>query len=608
VGDRATAIAWPFRKVGDVVGRYRLVERIGRGGMGVVYRAFDPELDREVALKLLRPDLMKSVEERTRLVREAQAMAQLAHPNVVAVYDVGVADSVWIAMELVRGVTLRDWVAAGARGTQAIVDALAQAGRGLAAAHAVGIVHRDFKPSNVMVGDDGRVRVMDFGLASASTPTMGTPDAADSSGSSRVAFDRSGSLEQSLTASGIVVGTPAYMAPEQHTGDPVDARADQYALAIALWESLCGRRPFGGESIETLIDAKLVGVERAPADVPKHVGRALARALAPDPSARFADTAAFVAAFATPPRRRGLGAAVIAVGVVGFAASAWLLDGARGRSCPAHERAGTIWGARRDALETVAGSEAVRRIDERVSALIHVHEEGCRSANADDVAPGLLEARQRCIDARWAELDVVADAWSRPPSPTPLTIDAVLNGLASPTACIDAVRPALVVPSDPAKLERIRAIHVRLAEANAIAALGRPDQALEEIAELPAAAEALGDVETNAFVERMLGTLNGQMGRPDRAEPRLVRAFELASEAGLDDLATDLAIELVRVVGVDLGRRDDADTWVRHARRSSIARATAGRSAGSRTSAGSSSRSRTGPSKRGHITSARWRC
>ena len=222
--------------VGQQLGRYKIVERLGAGAMGVVYRAEDRELGRDVALKQLhRPD----AELTDRLVREARSMAQVNHPNVVAVYDVGVLEGItYIAMELVTGQSLRQWQEM--RRVNELLEAYLAAGRGLAAAHAAGIIHRDFKPDNVLVGNDGRVRVTDFGLAASRSETVGSAGR---------------SIEDiNLTTSGSVLGTPAYMAPEQFSGGNVDARTDQFNFCVALHEALYGQRPFPGKTFDELSD------------------------------------------------------------------------------------------------------------------------------------------------------------------------------------------------------------------------------------------------------------------------------------------------------------------------------------------------------------------
>ncbi len=232
------------RQVGKTFGKYTLVDRIGAGAMGVVYRAEDPQLNRKVALKLLHKpdeDLAK------RLVREAQSMAQVNHPNVVHVWDAGTSDNTtYIAMELVTGSSLRAWQQEK-HTVPEIIEAYAAAGRGLAAAHDAGIIHRDFKPDNCLIGKDGRVRVTDFGLASARPSDDGTTPE-----------------ELELSSSGMVLGTPAYMSPEQFTGGNVDPRTDQFNYCVALYEALYGERPFKGKTFDELGDNVCDGKVRPP--------------------------------------------------------------------------------------------------------------------------------------------------------------------------------------------------------------------------------------------------------------------------------------------------------------------------------------------------------
>ena len=260
---------------GAKINRYVVEHELGRGGMGVVLAAYDPELHRPVAMKLVRPE-QNDPEGRARLLREARAMARVAHPNVVTVFDVGEGPDgqVFVAMELVDGMSLRATLHTP-RPLAKTLDLFVQAAKGLAAAHAVGLVHRDFKPDNVLVGRDGRVRVTDFGLVrglgdggeAPLTLAKGTP----------------------LTATGALLGTPAYMAPEQHVGAPADARADQYAFGIALFEALVGVRPFPTASLAATSDAKLKE-QRLPwpasSPVPAEIRAAVDRALARDPDKR----------------------------------------------------------------------------------------------------------------------------------------------------------------------------------------------------------------------------------------------------------------------------------------------------------------------------------
>jgi serine/threonine protein kinase len=228
----STSLVGVNAPAGKRLAHYTLVEKLGAGAMGVVWKADDPKLGRQVAVKVLRSAGQELTE---RLVREARSMAQVNDPNVVTVYEVGEADdgTTFIAMELVSGKSLRAWQTKEKRSIPAIVEAYIAAGRGLAAAHAAGIVHRDFKGDNVLVGDDGRIRVTDFGLAAAKPTTGAAPPQIG---------------DVNLTTSGSVLGTPAYMAPEQFTGGNVDPRTDQFNFTVSLYEALYGERPFEGKT------------------------------------------------------------------------------------------------------------------------------------------------------------------------------------------------------------------------------------------------------------------------------------------------------------------------------------------------------------------------
>jgi serine/threonine-protein kinase len=261
------------------VGRFEVVRKIGQGGMGIVYEAYDGTLDRRVALKLVRfadADDGGRVA-RTRLLREAQAMAQVADPHVVPVYEVGEhGDEVFIAMELVEGETLSAWLGRAPRTWREALAMYVASGRGLAAAHARGIVHRDFKPDNVLVGRDGRPRVLDFGLALMRREEAARPGADDAPA-------------HGLTATGALMGTPQYMSPEHFRAQNVDAQSDQFCFGVALYRALFGVFPFEGTTLIVLGDRVCSGDVRPPpaSEVPPAVVHAVIRALSPDPDARF---------------------------------------------------------------------------------------------------------------------------------------------------------------------------------------------------------------------------------------------------------------------------------------------------------------------------------
>jgi serine/threonine protein kinase len=267
---------------GDTFGCYEVIEPIGQGGMGVVYAAYDRDLDRRFALKLIRRDITKGAEAETlraRFMREAQAMARLAHANVVHVYDVGVwNDQLFIAMEWIDGMTLSQWLRERRRDWREVLRMFLAAGRGLAAAHAAGLVHRDFKPDNVMIGRDGSAHVTDFGLARS----------AGESGSSSAASSPDSPLFRDLTSTGLIIGTPGYMAPEQLRGEATDMRSDVFSFCVALYEALAGVRPFVGRSRKELLDA-IDGGKLEPGHidgVPRELRRALAQGLRAAPDER----------------------------------------------------------------------------------------------------------------------------------------------------------------------------------------------------------------------------------------------------------------------------------------------------------------------------------
>lgn len=289
----------------NLVGRYKVVRHLGEGGMGVVYAAHDAELDREVALKVIRHNPSDADELSARLRREAQAMAKLSHPNVAHVYEVGEHDgAVFIALELIDGPTLRQWLAQAPRTPAQIVAMHVQAGAGLAAAHEVGIVHRDYKPDNVLVGRDGRPRVLDFGLARAPELKRGVVDVAALTGSYK-----DGATSQTLTRTSMRLGTPAYMASEQWSGGATDGRTDQFAFCVALFEALYGRRPFVGKTLVELASAVESGELARPeaiAGLDAEVVRAILKGLDPDPSQRHASVAELLERLriGSMPRRR----------------------------------------------------------------------------------------------------------------------------------------------------------------------------------------------------------------------------------------------------------------------------------------------------------------
>ena len=316
----------PVLSIGDRVGRYLVLSTLGSGGMGHVFAAYDPQLDRKIALKVLRANLGANAKEaRARLKREAQAIAQLNHPNVVGVYDVGTTgdgEDVYIAMEFVEGDTLTTWLKRWPRTWREILEVFHQAARGLMAAHSVGLLHRDFKPDNVLVGGDGRVRVTDFGLARS---LFGIDDSGRGPTSPDALPRPDGSpLQVDLTATGTVLGTPRYMPPEQLMGPNIDARSDQFSFCVALYEALYGEHPLPGKtSVAMLEEGKAALPPPEGTRIPSSVAKAVMRGLAKDRTQRWPTMAALVSEL-TPPvhHTRGRTAAFAMAGVIVLGAAA----------------------------------------------------------------------------------------------------------------------------------------------------------------------------------------------------------------------------------------------------------------------------------------------
>ncbi len=282
----------PARREGaTTIGRFLLLRKLGEGGMGEVFSAYDEQLDRKVAIKVLQSAYAPE-ETQKRLLREAQALARLAHPNVVAVHEVGQVDGdVFVVMEHIDGTTLREWQNHEPRSAEEILDAYRMAGHGLAAVHAAGMVHRDFKPDNVMVDRKGRVRLLDFGLAHARGLATGEKvEMAEAL--------RQGALQSELTVEGTIVGTPAYMSPEQFLGEVIDARSDQFSFCVALFEALYQTSPFPSKTPGMLVVPAMAEGPIPPPpreDIATRVRDALLRGLSRDPADRFASMEALLA-------------------------------------------------------------------------------------------------------------------------------------------------------------------------------------------------------------------------------------------------------------------------------------------------------------------------
>ncbi|HKE15134.1 MAG TPA: serine/threonine-protein kinase [Kofleriaceae bacterium] len=558
-------VRFPAPPPGQPIGRFLVVKELGAGAMGLVLSAYDPVLDRKVALKLLQQEGASDTAGRQRLLREAQAMARLAHPNVVTVFEVGTVDqAVFLAMEHVDGSTLKQWLAASRRSWRAVLAAFAAAGRGLAAAHAAGIVHRDFKPENVLVGADGRVRVGDFGLASA---PPGQRFSASTAAVAPPAMDGSASLTQD----GSLIGTPLYMSPEQHQGAPADVRSDQFSFCVALVEALYGQSPFAGESYAVYADEVLAGRVRPPprgADVPAWLRAVLLRGMSTDPAARHPSMDALLAELAHDPsaRRRRIAAALGIAALAGLAVYGLIgwRRAAAASPCPA--RAATVAGWDRSIRGQVeAAFRASRRpaapaalarvesaLDQRAAAITWMRRDACEATHVrGEQSPELLDRRIQCLDQRVSEVRAMTRLLARPDDElVDHAVEAVL-GLGPVDACADsaALLAAVPPPSDPAVRAKVEAARHRLADLDALVMAGKYNPALAAARAAAGETAALGYAPLHAEAVHRLADLQLRMGDMEAARASFEEAVAAAGAARDDNTFARAVATLYHVIG-----------------------------------------------------------
>ena len=539
------------------IGRFVVVQRLGAGGMGTVYGAFDPELDRRVAIKVLHGSGEASHEA---AVREAKAMAKLTHPNVASVYEVGLhEDRTFVAMEHVVGADLRGWVRARDRGLDDILDKYRQAALGLAAAHAVGVVHRDFKPDNAIVGDDDRVRVIDFGLAR----TTGGP-------------------ADELLASGRA-GTPAYMAPEQFRGERGDAAADQFAWCVSVWEAIVGARPFAGDDAAAVVDAVLHGRIREPTGgaLPRWVEAVLRRGLAVEPKDRFADMTELLRALDRGRRRvrRRPWLAALAVGAIGAGALVVFerLDRMR-RQAECDLQAASIadaWPGADDEVRIAVG-DALRAADDgvtsaRVDELLDTYArswhaeaaKACAAFSVDADAPDLAARATRCLHERRVTFEaLIGRLREADPARARIAIQGA-HALPIVAPCSDREllerRPS-VMPDD---AERVQSVMERVAESRGMRIAGDIDDGLEAARDAVEAADAIGWAPLQADAHMQLGVMLDAHGRYAECEGELLEAYMFARRGDVGESAMGAATSLGLAIGHRQSRFDEGLRWLR---------------------------------------------
>ncbi|PCC75124.1 Serine/threonine protein kinase [Nannocystis exedens] len=547
-------------------GRYVVLSRIGEGAMGVVYSAYDEILDRRVAVKLVRRKLSGDVPGRARLLREAQALAQLSHPNVIQVHDVGEWQSqIFIALEFVHGRTLTEWLEERPRSWSEIVEVFVQAGRGLAAAHGAGIIHRDVKPDNFMIDSDGRVRVMDFGLA--------LPVGLGGEGDAAPALSQSGRAVLRMTAAGSLIGTPAYMAPEQFLREPSDGRTDQFGFCTALFEALFGYRPFPGSTIEEVSRNVLLG-ERAPiparTPVPVRIQRAVLRGLESDPNQRFPTMHDLLAELAPAPER-GRKRVRWALALVGIAAAsfAFVQAGTGGTCRDAAEHLVGVWDEARSAtveramlatgLDFAADTAARTRqaLDAHAAAWTDVHVRTCEAHRAGERSSAALDLQMHCLQRRKAELDALVDVLAEGDRSTVMNAAQAVAGLRSAASCGDPAalmdeQRRLGLPSDPAVAARVQLLQRDLAQVEALFLAGQIDRAVALVERTIQAAEAAGYAPTLAEALFWHGRIHSETGELDQAATSLWDAYLTSIRAGHDAIELRALVTDVHVQGYGL--------------------------------------------------------
>ncbi|HUS30394.1 MAG TPA: serine/threonine-protein kinase [Kofleriaceae bacterium] len=465
---------------GNSIGRFVVLGVLGSGGMGVVHSAYDPHLDRKVAIKLLSGAAMRTQDAAIRLLREAQAMAKINHPNVIKVHEVGThGEQVFIAMEFADAGTLRGWLKEK-HSREEILAVFAEAGRGLAAAHSVGLVHRDFKPDNVLMSKDGSIRVTDFGLVSVADAPL--PRAAtDLPVPTDVKLTDDTPLSQDLTRTGSIMGTPTYMAPEQFSGRASTAQTDQFAFCVALYEALYGERPYAAENYAELSAAVLMGELRpAPKDthVPAWMRRALLRGLATDPANRYRSMADLLAALSADPsrRRRKLFAVVASIAFVALGALALftLRKGANAECRAGGERFDAVWNADKRAKiqsalaatkrpHAAATFERLTKIvDDWGNAWQASYLDACEDTRVrGEQSDRLLDLRMQCLTRRLDDTRATLDLFA---AGGPDVADKALSAaLALPTVapCSDAAALTASVPPPETQATRAQVTAVR---------------------------------------------------------------------------------------------------------------------------------------------------
>ncbi|MEM7151973.1 MAG: protein kinase [Myxococcota bacterium] len=474
---------FPKRVTRPKLGRYDVLEFVGEGGMGTVFAAYDSRLDRRVAVKLLRQTRDNEDQRKARLMREAKALARLSHQNIVTIHEVWEeGGEIYLAMEFVQGQSLAQWQR-GPKPWREVLEVYAQAGEGLAAAHEADMVYRDFKPHNAIRREDGVVKLLDFGLARIG---LGDDEAATQTDAAAEQDAEDVELDSRLTRPGTIMGTPAYMAPEQYDGVPADARSDQFGFCVALWEALYGELPFARDAAGGIMG--LITMERVEPsrdhDVPGWVRKVVERGLAEKPDERHPTMRALLRDLARDPavrRRRVLGiAGGLAVALTAGVVAAEL------RTQQASCDAPSIWDAElRDGTEQgvlAGGGDAAEqtwellgpRLERHADAIAEQRGEVCRAHRDGLVPESHFELQVACLDRRQAGFSTLVDILSDGDELAVANANKAITQLRTVSSCadIEVLRSQQSLPADESVAARVTEMREELARARAEEAVG----------------------------------------------------------------------------------------------------------------------------------------
>jgi tRNA A-37 threonylcarbamoyl transferase component Bud32/tetratricopeptide (TPR) repeat protein len=589
---------------GTALGRFVVLGLVGRGAMGEVYGAYDPDLDRKIAIKLLRARADRTgdtPERRARLMREAQATAKISHPNVVVVYDAGTfGDRVFIAMEFVEGCTLRYWLQEKDRTWQEILEAFLAAGRGLAAAHDKEFVHRDFKPDNVMVAHGGQVRVMDFGLARLAgnglaagaadasaearadeavirelavestfdpiaTPVVGRP----LSGGALASPTTTQAFRDKITVTGALLGTPAYMSPEQFMSRPADARSDQFSFCVALHEAIYGARPFGGRTIEELASNVVAGRPAVPprsSRVPSWVRRVLERGLSVDPAARYPT---MVALLGELDKAAGAGRHGFASGAAAKLAGVWEAP-VTGHAVETTEKEAMrqAFLATGKAYAAAAFSSASAVLDRYAQRWTELYVEVCEATHVrGEQSSEILDLRMACLNEGLDDLKALCRLFREPTAAVVENAVKAAHTLGTLERCQDIklLRAVVRPPEDAATRAAVDELRARLVDVRALGRVGKLTEGFAAALSVVEAARDLGYGPMLAETLLVQGRFQFESGESDTALLAFEEAFSAAELARHEEVAVEAATFVLVIAGYLQSRFDVAEVWCRYA-------------------------------------------